>query len=285
MATAGFVATELVLGQTAKGQQLDDLSAQAAAALKVWTRDTVPWRALKGGVYVVLIAVPILVLGWAWLRRPIRRRAAVVGAAIITVSFFVGQAIKALTPRPDLAERSSPLPFNTLPSGHTVAAAATVVAVYLVCDTAWRARVRVAGAGYAGAVAAFVLLTAMHRLSDVLSAFFLVAAVASLASLALIDPDVDSESPDVDSESPDAGTTVLLRSVAVGLSVISALAYARLAFPLGARASRPEQFSALVAAITAAFAAALAGAAALPTLVRGAGDPPRAPRPRRQSSL
>jgi len=265
VAIVALVGLATALVYTAPGQQLDDLSAEAAAALKVWTRDSVPWRLLKGAVVVVLIAVPVVGLGWGWMARPIRRRSVLVGAGVIAVSFGIAQVAKDLLPRPDLLDRVTPLPFNTMPSGHATAAAATVVACYLVSDARWRPLVRVLGAIYVGVIVGFVLLTAMHRLSDILAAFAVVGTVTTAVSMVHC----------VEAEETGVGVTALLRSVAIGLGVIALIAFAHLAVDVRSGVARPEQFTGLVAAIVSSCAWAALLAAGLAALGRGraAGGP------------
>lgn len=73
--------------------------------------------------------------------------------------------------------------FNTLPSGHTTAAASVAAAVLLVVPPRGRAWAAVLGAGYAAATGISTLVGQWHRPSDVIAALLVVLAWGALACL------------------------------------------------------------------------------------------------------
>lgn len=98
--------------------------------------------------------------------------------------------------RPDLGY--GPL-SNTLPSGHTTAAASVAAAVVLVVPPRVRPWAAVLGAGYAGATGVSTLVGQWHRPSDVVAGLLVVLAWAALActvpALAATDPAGDRRPP------------------------------------------------------------------------------------------
>ncbi|MGC0141419.1 phosphatase PAP2 family protein [Pseudactinotalea sp. Z1732] len=74
-----------------------------------------------------------------------------------------------LLTRPDfgLTER----PVNTLPSGHTTAAATVAATALLIAPARWRGPVALAGAAYAGATGVGTLVLGWHRPSDIVAAY------------------------------------------------------------------------------------------------------------------
>ncbi|WP_246260518.1 phosphatase PAP2 family protein [Cellulomonas taurus] len=100
----------------------------------------------------------------------------VLGGANLSTQFLK----KMVWDRPDWGHGPD---FNTLPSGHTTAAASVAVAVLLVVPPRARAWVAVLGAGYAGATGISTLVGQWHRPSDVIAAVLVVLAWGALACL------------------------------------------------------------------------------------------------------
>ncbi|GAB2764217.1 phosphatase PAP2 family protein [Sinomonas soli] len=71
---------------------------------------------------------------------------------------------------------------NSLPSGHTTAAASAAAAVFLVASPRWRPLVAFAGGTYAVGTGVATLVNQWHRPADVVAAFLVVAAVMSPAA-------------------------------------------------------------------------------------------------------
>ncbi len=100
----------------------------------------------------------------------------VLGGANLTTQFLK----KLVWDRPDWGHGPD---FNTLPSGHTTAAASVAVAVLLVVPPRARAWVAVLGSAYAGATGISTLVGQWHRPSDVIAAVLVVLVWGALACL------------------------------------------------------------------------------------------------------
>lgn len=141
-----------------------------------------------------------------------------------------------LLDRPDLGHGPE---FNTLPSGHTTAAASVAAAVLLVVSPRIRPWAAVLGAGYAGATGVSTLIGQWHRPSDVVAGLLVVLLWGALgcAVLALgVDTATDrypptAAVPRVDGHRPDrAGAqvaTLLLVAAALGTGTAAVVALRR----------------------------------------------------------
>ncbi|GEL47038.1 hypothetical protein CHO01_21540 [Cellulomonas hominis] len=128
----------------------------------------------------------------------VRRRwgLALVAAVVLGGANLSTRVLKLLVlDRPELGHGPE---FNTLPSGHTTAAASVAVAVLLVVPPRARPWAAVLGAGYAGATGVSTLIGQWHRPSDVVAGLLVVLAWGALgcAVLALgVDPAGDRQPP------------------------------------------------------------------------------------------
>lgn len=75
---------------------------------------------------------------------------------------------------------------NSFPSGHVTVASAAAFAVFLVCTPRWRPLAAILGGALAILTGILALIEQWHRPSDVVAAFMLVGACASLGGAALI---------------------------------------------------------------------------------------------------
>jgi hypothetical protein len=124
----------------------------------------------------------------------VRRRwsLALVAATVLIGANVSTRVLKmAVLDRPDLGH--GPL-LNTLPSGHTTAAASVAVAVLLVVPPRVRPWIAVLGAGYAGATGVSTLIGQWHRPSDVLAGLLVVLAWGAIGcALLALTPAVPEE--------------------------------------------------------------------------------------------
>lgn len=106
----------------------------------------------------VVVVAGLLTRGW---------RTALAAGVGVAVCLIVPQVLKALLPRPELAV-TWPLP-NTLPSGHTAAVLAVVVALLVVLPPSLRLPVLLPGLLIAAVVGFLVVALPHHRVSDVVA--------------------------------------------------------------------------------------------------------------------
>ncbi|MCL2089903.1 MAG: phosphatase PAP2 family protein [Micrococcales bacterium] len=137
-------------------------------------------------VSVVYGAVGLaVVVSIAVLRR--RWRLAVVGAVLLGAPVLTTQVLKlVLLTRPALGDGLDG--SNSLPSGHTTAAAATCAALLFVVGPRWRPVVAVLGAAYTVLTGWSTYVGQWHRPSDVLAAVAVVTGWSAVASLLLVVP-------------------------------------------------------------------------------------------------
>src|SRR5699024_822394 len=116
--------------------------------------------------FLVLAALAAFIIAASQRRWSVAIAATVMlGGANVTTLVLKEQLLN----RPDfgLTER----PVNTLPSGHTTAAAAVAATALLIAPARWRGPVALAGAGYAGATGIGTLVLGWHRPSDIVAAY------------------------------------------------------------------------------------------------------------------
>lgn len=89
------------------------------------------------------------------------------------------QVLKYLLPRPDLGVDG--FAYNSLPSGHTTMAAASVLVVFLVASPPWRGWAALAGATFTVITGVATLAGQWHRPSDVVASLLVVAFWGCLA--------------------------------------------------------------------------------------------------------
>jgi membrane-associated phospholipid phosphatase len=170
-AGAGIVALWRVFLLAEHGQAVDQASLEGAhiGQTRLWDLA----EPVLDVVSVGFIAAAIITCGAIAI---IRRRwsLALVAAVVLGGANVTTRVLKLyVLDRPDLGH--GPL-FNTLPSGHTTAAASVAVAVLLVVPPRVRPWIAVLGAGYAGATGVSTLIGQWHRPSDVLAGLLVVLA-------------------------------------------------------------------------------------------------------------
>ncbi|WP_151523372.1 phosphatase PAP2 family protein [Serinicoccus kebangsaanensis] len=126
----------------------------------------------------VLLALALGVGVLASLHRPRTGLAVLVSVPVLVAST---QVLKALLPRPQLADPW--LMSNSLPSGHTGAAAALALALLLVAPRAWLPVASVLGAGLTVWMGALVVMLGFHRPSDVVASVLLAVGAGGLGLL------------------------------------------------------------------------------------------------------
>jgi membrane-associated phospholipid phosphatase len=140
------------------------------------------WRVAEPLLEVVSIPFVALVLLSAVLIATVRRRwdlavqvAVLMGGANLTTQLLKHQLIE----RDDLG--FSPWSGNTLPSGHTTAAASVSAALLFVVPPRVRPWAAILGAGYTSATGVSTMVGEWHRPSDVVAAILVVLAWSALA--------------------------------------------------------------------------------------------------------
>ena len=170
------------LGQAADARLLGDLTLLKDTRLRPFAIaigalcNPLPYATLSA-------AVCALALGLRGLRM-----AAIVGAVLL-VPNVVTQVLKR-----ELAEPRMPVPGGptvdpvSWPSGHSTAAAALALAVLFIAPIGWRALVGLAGAAFAGAMAASVVILGWHFPSDALGGVAIAGAGACVAAAVVSRP-------------------------------------------------------------------------------------------------
>ncbi len=132
---------------------------------------------------VLLAAIVLLALSWGGRREALAAGAVVVGANVTT------QLLKGLLAHPRYQPYDATIQIwsDAFPSGHATAAASVGVALVFAAPPGWRPLAALAGAGFALAVGASVVVLQWHFASDVLGAYLVVAGwgFAALAALRL----------------------------------------------------------------------------------------------------
>lgn len=170
------VATWQFFVNSEQGQHIDEIAFDGSLTLKakLW------WLAapILDVVSFLYVGVAIVVVvGIALIRK--RWLLAVQAATIIVGANITTQVLKKLVfDRPDFSVVWAP--GNSLPSGHTTAAASVSLALLFVVPRRWRPWAAIAGVGYTTATGVSTLVGQWHRMSDVIAAVF-VAGAWSLA--------------------------------------------------------------------------------------------------------
>lgn len=175
-APVAFVYIYTVTVWTRVGQTVEN----AGMLVALNGRPAAAWAKVYGTVNATTVAVGLVALvliGW-------RRRipiAGVAAASLVGVSVLGAELLKSvILPRPNLLGAARWLAHRSYPSGHaTVALAFTAAAVLLACER-WRPTIALVGAGYSALMIISLLLTANHRLGDVLGSCLLVIVVATV---------------------------------------------------------------------------------------------------------
>ncbi|TQL01768.1 PAP2 superfamily protein [Cellulomonas sp. SLBN-39] len=277
--------------------------ASAAGVALLWRTFVVTWagqrvedRALDGAAYgqtqlwvvaervldVVSVGFIAAVLVSAVLIAVVRRRwslamhvALLVGGANLTT-----QLVKAALDRPDLGVGADY--GNTLPSGHTTAAASVSAALLLVVPPQARPAVAVVGATYTTATGVSTLVGQWHRPSDVVAAALVVlgwtaivcavmalqpapAATTATAALRAV-PGIDPW------RRRTRGTTALLAALGAGAGVVATLLLLQAWADRAQEASRADELAAYAGGAAAVVAAACLTFAAMLALRHAAGS-------------
>jgi membrane-associated phospholipid phosphatase len=159
-ATAGVYA---VFVRTALGQRVDELAmrgADVADSRLASLLGTTVVRASSASLALMVLLVAAVVLARRRLDLAVAAGVAVFGANATT------QVLKAGLTRPALETAAA----NSLPSGHTTAAASLALVLVLVVPRAARAVVAPAGAAYVAVVAVATVCAGWHRPSDAVAA-------------------------------------------------------------------------------------------------------------------
>jgi len=134
---------------------------------------------ISAGSIALAIAV---VVGQALVRR--RAAQALLAVAVVGGAVATTELLKhAVLPRPRLLSATSPLDYNTFPSGHTTTAFAVGIAAALAAPPRWRRLVAAGAFLYGTAIGIATVAAGWHRPSDVAGA--LLVAVGWAAALVL----------------------------------------------------------------------------------------------------
>ena len=241
LAAAGVGVTWRVFVGTEQGQAVDQAALDGAhiGQNRLWdVAEPVLDVVSVGFIAAAVVACAVI----AFARR--RWGLALVAAGVLAGANVTTRVLKYwVLDRPDLGYGPE---FNTLPSGHTTAAASVAAAVLLVVPPRARPWAAVLGGAYAGATGVSTLVGQWHRPSDVVAGLLVVLAWGALACAVLalgVDTATDRRPP-----------TAALRTVARGGGA--------------ARTARRDGPGTAVAAWLLAAVTALAGAAALVALRR-----------------
>lgn len=166
----GVIAVYAVFVRTELGQRVDEMAMQGAqvdhARLATLLDST-----LDGTSLLSLAAVALLAAAIGLLRR--RMDLAVAAGVIVLGANLTTQLLKSQLDRPRLYDTLAP---NSLPSGHTTAAASVAFVLVLVLPHAVRALLALAGTAYVAVIAVATVWAAWHRPSDVVAALLVVLA-------------------------------------------------------------------------------------------------------------
>lgn len=121
--------------------------------------------------FLVLAAVAAFIVAASQRRWSIAIAATVMlGGANLSTQLLKEQVLD----RPDFGLTEQPV--NSLPSGHTTAAATVAATALLIAPARWRGPVALVGAAYAGATGVGTLVLGWHRPSDIVAAYAVAAA-------------------------------------------------------------------------------------------------------------
>lgn len=213
---------------TRRGQLAEDLAFEGArvAYRRLWVLaepllDVISTSFVAGGI---LAAVLVAVLRRRW-------------ALVIQVAVLVaGANVTTQVVKHQVLDRPAFLggwqfADNTLPSGHTTAAASVVAALLLVVPRGWRPAVALGGAGYTAVIGVSTLVGRWHRPSDVVAGVLVVLAWGALVCAFTPVTGLDQPRRQGDRLATPGSTAVgaLLLLAAAGFGVITTLALGGLA--------------------------------------------------------
>lgn len=180
VAVVGVGVTWRVFVGTAQGQAVDQASLDGAhiGQNRLWeVAEPVLDVVSVGFIAAAVVACAVI----AFARR--RWGLALVAAGVLAGANVTTRVLKHwVLDRPDLGYGPD---FNTLPSGHTTAAASVAAAVLLVVPPRVRPWAAVLGGAYAGATGVSTLVGQWHRPSDVVAGLLVVLAWGALACAVL----------------------------------------------------------------------------------------------------
>ncbi|MGH3094851.1 MAG: phosphatase PAP2 family protein [Streptosporangiales bacterium] len=282
--TAALIAVYVEFVTTPLGQLLDSASVTGGRVGFAQIEPVV--SALLDIVMVAsLLAAVIAVAIVGLLRR--RYLLAAATSALVLGANITTQVLKhVVLHRPDLGVSLSGgiigAPSNTLPSGHTTAAASVAVAFTLVVPPRLRAPVGVLGGAYAALTGMATLTAGWHRPSDAIAAYIVVGIWAAVVGIAVLLFDHRHQALRPVAPRPPRGAMALLAFVAVACLVAGSLALALIAQIPAASIGKAQ----LVVAYAGGAALTAGAAAAVFTVVLGVSGwlaPERGPRlPRQQ---
>jgi membrane-associated phospholipid phosphatase len=178
-----LVALDLIFVHTTRGQWVDDASLRGTAIGRAHIIN--PVNSVLNVVSVTALGLATVAVGAVGYlrRRPI--------LALLTMLLVVGstgttEVLKHVIFTRPLFDPRDPLPFNTLPSGHTTVALSVGVAFTLVAAARWRVLVAVIGAVYGGTTGVATMSAGWHRPSDAVASVLLVGAWAGVGGLLLL---------------------------------------------------------------------------------------------------
>lgn len=180
VAAVGVWTTWRVFVGTAHGQQVDQAALEGAhiGRTRLW-EFAEPVLDVVGVGFIAAALVTCAVI--AFVRR--RWGLALVAAGVVAGANVTTQGLKHwVLDRPGFGFGPE---FNTLPSGHTTAAASVAAAVLLVVPPRARPWAAVLGGAYAGATGVSTLIGQWHRPSDVVAALLVVLLWGALACAVL----------------------------------------------------------------------------------------------------
>ncbi len=184
----GLIATYFVAVRTVRGQFLDLL---ALSGQKVEPQRLVSSAGtMLGTISVASVAAVLVGVVAVGLARK-RRRVGLIVAGILVGAVSTTEALKReILTRPQLVRLSDlDVAVNTLPSGHSTTAMSVVVALILLVPKRGQFLAAILGAPYAVGIGIATVVVHWHRPSDVVAAWFVVAAwtFLGLAVLRLTD--------------------------------------------------------------------------------------------------
>lgn len=208
---AAFIGVYEFFVRTHSGQLVDE---RAFTGAGVWHTGLIAPldRVLTELPVVSFVGGAVLVLIISAVRRNGKVLVAAIAAALAANA--TTQLLKyAILDRPDMG--IGPQLANSMPSGHTTAAATTALAVFLVSSPRMRPLIAMLGALFATLIGAATLVNQWHRPSDVIAALLVVAFWACAAGFAL------SDSEEAQARSPRRGPSLPLLVGAVSCGVIA----------------------------------------------------------------
>lgn len=175
-AMISLVAVYWFFVRTQTGQEIDQLAFDGA---KIGHQTLAPYvlSFLHSLPLVAAIIAFVLAVVVSAVRRSWFLFALAIGSAV--AANLSTQFLKFLLPRPDLGVDG--FAYNSLPSGHTTVAAASVLVVFLVASPQWRGWTALAGATFTVIAGVATLAGQWHRPSDVVAALLVVAFWGCLA--------------------------------------------------------------------------------------------------------